>query len=119
MLSDQTKHCRRFQICSIYICPVLADFYIIELCKYSTRATTMQWSLNYGVSSYVCAKQNKTDGNGELTPIAELARATYNYGLSATAYNEFAKQKVSSNANLALLDTYVVFCYQGRTHVSE
>lgn len=66
------------------------DFYIIELCKYSSRATTMQWSLNYGVSSYVCAKQNKTDGNGDLTPMAELARATYNYGLSATAYNEIA-----------------------------
>lgn len=66
------------------------DFYIIELCKYSSRATTMQWSLNYGVSSYVCAKQNKTDGNGELTSMAELARATYNYGLSATAYKEIA-----------------------------
>ncbi len=66
------------------------DFYIIELCKYSSRATTMQWSLNYGVSSYVCAKQNKTDGNGELTSMAELARATYNYGLSATAYNGIA-----------------------------
>jgi len=66
------------------------DFYIIELCKYTSRATTMQWSLNYGVSSYVCAKQNKTDAEGNLTPMAELARATYNYGLSASAYNAIA-----------------------------
>ena len=66
------------------------EFYIIELCKYSSRATTMQWSLNYGVSSYVCAKQNQTDDNGDLTPMAELARATYNYGLSAGAYHSFA-----------------------------
>ena len=66
------------------------DFYWIELCKYTSRATTVQWSMNYGVSSYVCAKQNKTDADGNLTPMAELARATYNYGLSAVAYKDIA-----------------------------
>ena len=65
------------------------NFYYIELCKYTNRAT-MQWSLSYGIAPYVCAKQNKTDAEGNLTPMAELARATYNYGLSATAYNGIA-----------------------------
>ena len=65
------------------------NFYYIELCKYTNRAT-MQWSLSYGIASYVCAKQNKKDANGDLTPMAELARATYNYGLSASAYNGIA-----------------------------
>ena len=67
------------------------DFYFIEICKRSTRGVvTAQWSLNYGVSSYVCAMQNNVDDSDNLTPMAKLARATYNYGLSASAYHQIA-----------------------------
>ena len=41
----------------------------------------------YSVKSYVYAMQNKTESDGTtLTAIANMARALYNYGLSAKAY---------------------------------
>ena len=48
-------------------------------------------TLEYSISSYIYSMQNKTDGSGKLTPMACLARATYNYALSATAYNDIAE----------------------------
>ncbi len=70
------------------------DLYCIEL--FAPRATgssttpRSQQYLEYSVAAYVYSMQNKTDGNGILTPMAKLARATYNYGLSAAAYMNIA-----------------------------
>ena len=69
------------------------DKYIIELyaprSASSSRLTSVHF-VEYSISSYVYSMQNKTEVNGALTPMAELARATYNYGLSASAYNSIA-----------------------------
>lgn len=54
----------------------------------TTGTFTSVQTLNYSIMSYIYGQQNKTDGSGNLTAMAELARATYNYGLSATAYAE-------------------------------
>lgn len=65
-----------------------------ELCTleiYTHRSATdaefsVQQLLKYNVNSYVYSMQNKMDASGNLTTMAELARALYNYGLSAQAY---------------------------------
>ncbi len=44
--------------------------------------------LEYGVAAYVYYIQNEKNANGELTDMARLARATYNYGCSAKKYAE-------------------------------
>ena len=64
------------------------DKYVIDL--YAPRSATSSTVrsvhfLEYSLSSYVYSMQNKTS-NGTLTPMAQLARATYNYGLAASAY---------------------------------
>ncbi len=67
------------------------DLYYIDLYAPNSRGrVVVQQSLEYSMASYVYSMQNKTDNNGELTPMANLARATYNYCISATAYNEIA-----------------------------
>lgn len=43
----------------------------------------------YSVASYIYSMQNRTEAE-ELTPMAQLARAVYNYGLAANAYAEIA-----------------------------
>lgn len=45
--------------------------------------------VEYSVASYIYSMQNKTE-NGELTPMAHLARATYNYGKATAAYAAIA-----------------------------
>ena len=64
------------------------DCYKIELYvkDSSTGTFTSVQTLYYSIMSYVYGQQNKTDTSENLTAMAELARATYNYGLSATAY---------------------------------
>ena len=52
----------------------------------STSFKSQQY-MTYSVASYVYSMQNKVNGNGDLTAMAELARALYNYGLSAKAFN--------------------------------
>lgn len=65
------------------------DLYFIELYGPNARnRVVLMQSLEYSFKSYVYSMQNKVDVNGDLTPMAKLARATYNYGLSATAYSE-------------------------------
>ena len=62
------------------------DCYKIELYVKNAGGTFVPvQTLNYSVKSYIYDIQNQTN-NGELTTMAKLARATYNYGLSATAY---------------------------------
>ena len=56
--------------------------YTFELYEGNTRIQT----LTYSVADYVYAMMNKTDGEGNLTEMAELARALYRYGVSAAAY---------------------------------
>ena len=56
--------------------------YTIELYRGETLLQTME----YGIYSYVYSMQNKTGADGELTAMAKLARATYNYGAAARAY---------------------------------
>ena len=56
---------------------------------------TLVQTLEYNVSSYVYAVMNRTESDGEtLTEMAELARALYRYGASATAY-KFPDLKVT------------------------
>lgn len=43
-------------------------------------------SLNYSVKSYVYKFQNEKDENNELTLLAKVVRALYNYGQSSKAY---------------------------------
>ena len=56
--------------------------YTFELFENGTRVQT----LTYSVSSYVYAMMNQTDGEGNPTEMAELAKALYRYGASAIAY---------------------------------
>ena len=42
-------------------------------------------TFTYSVTSYIYSQMNKT-ADGELTAMAELARALYRYGKSAEAY---------------------------------
>ncbi len=68
------------------------DVYFIELYTYSSRGKLVcQQTLEYSVASYVYAMQNKTEPDGTLTPMAELARAVYLYGTSAAAYKNIAE----------------------------
>ena len=68
------------------------DLYFIELYTYSSRGKLVcQQTLEYSVASYVYAMQNKTDANGELAPMAKLARAVYLYGNSAAEYKAIVK----------------------------
>jgi len=63
------------------------DCYTIELfVKGSGTTYTAVQTLTYSIRSYVYSMQSKTDGTGALTQMAQLSRATYNYGLSASAY---------------------------------
>lgn len=67
------------------------DLYYIDLYASNSRGrVVLQQSLEYSVASYVYSMQNRTDASGGLSTMAELARATYNYGISATAYNGIA-----------------------------
>ena len=50
------------------------------------EGNTLVQTLTYSVADYVYAMMNKTDAEGELTEMAELARALYRYGVSAAAY---------------------------------
>jgi len=50
--------------------------------------TLIQVLSNYGINSYIYSMQNKVDGSGNLTAMANLARATCNYGISARNYKE-------------------------------
>ena len=62
----------------------------LEIYTHRSAASTSfksQQYMTYSVASYVYSMQNKVDGNGDLTTMAELARALYNYGLSAKAFN--------------------------------
>ena len=62
-------------------------WYFVDLYGPNARGrVVMQQSLEYSVASYVYSMQSKTEENGDLTPMARLARATYTYGLSASAY---------------------------------
>ncbi|MBQ8351493.1 MAG: hypothetical protein IJY20_05570 [Clostridia bacterium] len=63
-------------------------FYIFELCTVNAlgRVSTVLQTAYYSVNTYACNMQNKTGENGELTAMALLARATYNYGAAAEAY---------------------------------
>lgn len=63
------------------------DYYTIALCtpnRFNTK-TAVQ-TLYYGVNYYVYSMQNQTGEGGALTPMALLARATYQYGAAAKAY---------------------------------
>ena len=55
--------------------------YTIEL----RSGETVLQTLDYSICAYVYYIQNETDG-GALTPMAELARALYNFGISAIEY---------------------------------
>ena len=75
----------------LYTAPLMAsgygDWYSIELCTVNNRGRWVsQQLLEYSVASYVYSMQKRTDTNGTLSSMAMLARATYNYGLSAKAY---------------------------------
>ena len=62
------------------------DLYLIktQVPRSATRYTTYQ-TLEYSVASYIYAMQDKKV-DGELTPMANLARATYTYSQSAVEY---------------------------------
>ena len=65
--------------------------YYVDLYAPNSRGRVVcQQSLEYSMAAYVYSMQNKTDDSGALTPMAQLARATYNYGLSASAYDAIA-----------------------------
>ena len=57
------------------------DVYTFELYE----GGVLQQTYTYSVASYVYAKMNQTE-QGELTEMADLARALYRYGASAVAY---------------------------------
>ena len=60
-------------------------WYSVELCTLNSRGRWVaQQLLEYSVSSYVYYMQNQADESGNLTAMANLARALYNYGLSAS-----------------------------------
>ncbi len=52
---------------------------------------TLVQTLKYSVASYVYSMMNKTE-NGELTEMANLARALYRYGFSANAYRHVSER---------------------------
>lgn len=64
-----------------------ADYYTISLCTTNkfNKKTEVQ-TLYYGVNYYVYSMQAETGADGTLTPMALLARATYQYGAAAKAY---------------------------------
>ena len=67
------------------------DLYYIDLCVMDRNRLVSVQSLEYSFASYVYSMQNRVDAEGNLTPMAELARATYNYGLAASAYNAISQ----------------------------
>lgn len=90
-LSDCTLVSESTSTYALILDPLLAtqydDLYFIDLYAKDARGRfRLQQSLEYSVAAYVYAMQNKADGNGDLTKMAELARTTYTYGLSASAY---------------------------------
>lgn len=94
LLSDCTLISEETSTYLLILDPCLAtgynDLYYIDLYAPNVRGrVVVQQSLEYSIASYVYSMQNKTDG-GELTAMANLARSTYNYGLSAIAYNKIA-----------------------------
>lgn len=86
------------------------EFYYISLCSYADGAASAKYTLKYSIASYVCAKQNANNGpeieedelpplgeisgDAYLTAMANLARAVYNYGLSAQDYDTY-KDEIS------------------------
>ena len=65
--------------------------YSVELFAPNSKGRVIsQQYLEYSLSSYVYYMQNKVDENNKLTPMAELARAIYNYGQSAENYAPYA-----------------------------
>ena len=70
------------------VCPTeYNDLYCIDMNVADARGRfRLAQSLEYNLASYVYSMQNRVDDDGNLTPMAELARATYNYGLSASAF---------------------------------
>lgn len=68
------------------------DLYYIDIYAPNSRGRIdIQQTLEYRIAAYTHSMQNKTDGSGELTPMAQLTRATYNYGLSAAEYAAIAE----------------------------
>lgn len=76
----------------LYTDPIYAtafdSIYTVEL---AVDGTTVQ-TVTYSLKSYVYTKQDQTDESGELTEMAKLSRAIYNYGMSAKAYAEKINQ---------------------------
>ena len=64
--------------------------YTFELYEVTDEGETLVQTLTYSVNSYVYAMKDKTDGEGNLTAMAKLAIALYNYGASAEAYKDAA-----------------------------
>lgn len=61
--------------------------YSIELYAPNASGTVVaQQYVEYSIASYVYSMQDKTDGEGNLTAMAQLARMTYNYGKSAAVF---------------------------------
>lgn len=58
----------------------------IDLYTVSGRKTTCVQYNTYSIASYVYAMQDRTTDGETLSPMAQLARATYNYGKAAVAY---------------------------------
>lgn len=58
----------------------------IDLYTVSGRKTTCVQYNTYSITSYVYAMQDRTTDGVTLSPMAQLARAVYNYGLAANAY---------------------------------
>ena len=53
---------------------------------------TLVQTLTYSVNSYAYAKMNQTDDEGDLTAMAKLSRALYNYGASAWKFLDHINQ---------------------------
>ncbi|MBE6601999.1 MAG: hypothetical protein E7637_05800 [Ruminococcaceae bacterium] len=63
------------------------DVYSIELYAPNESGTVVaQQYVEYSIASYVYSMQNKTTDGVNLTAMAKLARATYNYGIAASEY---------------------------------
>lgn len=60
------------------------NVYTFEL--YSGESTTALQTLTYSVNTYAYRMQNHEDESGEISRMAELARALYRYGKSAEAF---------------------------------
>ena len=61
------------------------SWFSVELCTVNSRGRLVtQQFLEYSVASYVYYMQNQTDESGNLSAMANLARALYNYGISAS-----------------------------------